>query len=466
MNPDEQKTRAKSARILIVEDDPQLCQMVVEEIAEAGFEVRATGTAEEGVDLAAAWRPDLILTDLRLPNASGMDLLRQIKSLPGSPSVLLITAFGSIPQAVEALKAGADNFLTKPLDFDHLFIAIERALELRWLKLEIQRFQAREKTGSARILGESKPIHELLYQIQQIANAPGPVLISGESGVGKELVARAIHEQSDHKSGPFIAVNCAGIPENLLESELFGHAAGSFTGAHKPRRGLFEEANGGVLFLDELSELPLPMQAKLLRVLQDHVIRPVGSNKEQTVEVRVIAASNRNLMNEVREKRFREDLYYRLETFVIHVPPLRDREGDLELLAAKFLATYSRQLGKEIDSFSHEALRLIRQYSFPGNVRELQNVIKRAVTFCHGSSISVEDLPESLKHPLASPTTRSFLDHGLPAHLISGETLPTLEVIKSRYIKFVLGKTDGNKRRAAALLGIGRHTLYNQLEKE
>jgi two-component system, NtrC family, response regulator AtoC len=303
----------------------------------------------------------------------------------------------------------------------------------------------------------------LLYQVQQIARASGPVLITGESGVGKELVAHAIHEQSDRSERLFVAVNCAGIPENLLESELFGHAAGAFTGAQRPRRGLFAEADGGVLFLDEVTELPLTMQAKLLRVLQEQTIRPVGANKEETVDVRVLAASNRELVEEVREKRLRQDLYYRLETFVLHVPALRQREGDLELLAAKFLARYSRELGKEIHSFSPEALRLIRHYPFPGNVRELQNVIKRAAAFSHGETILLEDLPESIKQTGSSPDPLAM--HGIPAHLMNGPAMPTLEEMKARYIKYVLARTKGNKRRAATLLGIGRHTLYAYLVK-
>ncbi|MEX2380787.1 MAG: sigma-54 dependent transcriptional regulator [Opitutales bacterium] len=455
-------------RILIVEDDDQLRDMLTEEVEEASYQVQKVRSAEEALPLIDQWHPDLILSDLRLPGRNGFDLLRHVQSRSLPPAFLLITAFGSIPEAVEALKAGADNFLTKPLDFDHLLLCISRALEVRSLKQEVEHF--RNSSLSPRfhdIIGDSKSMKKLFFQIQQIARANGPVMIFGESGSGKELVAEAIHQESPLKEGPFIPVNCAGIPENLMESEFFGHAEGAFTGAKKAKKGLFEEANGGILFLDEVAELPLPMQGKLLRALEGGKIRPVGSNREREIDVRVIVATHQNIETAVAEGTFREDLYYRLETFILSVPSLRERGEDLELLAARFLHQYSLEIGKSVNGFSAEALRLIRSYPFPGNVRELQNAIKRAVTFCQDSTIEAEDLPERLK---AGEGSRIRSGPGL---IMDGSSLPsaedrviTLEQMKCRYVRHILDQVEGNKRRAAALLGIGRRTLYEYLKKE
>lgn len=453
------------ARILIVEDDPQLREMLREEVAEAGHEPRVAADAEEATHALEAWRPELVICDLRLPGRSGLDLLRATRALPLPPGFLIITAFGGIPQAVEALKAGADNFLAKPLDFDHLIISIDRALEVRRLRSEVERIQTADREPPATdILGQSRAIDQLLYQIHQIGRVDAPVLITGESGVGKELVAHAIHQHGGNPDTPFVPVNCAGIPESLLESELFGHVAGAFTGAKSPRRGLFQEAAGGVLFLDEIGELPLPMQAKLLRVLQTGKIRPVGGDQEQPVKVRIVAATNRDLHLEVQERRFREDLYYRLETFVLRVPPLRERENDLELLAAHFLARYSAEFNKPLQGIDAEALAALKGHSFPGNVRELQNMIKHAVAFARGSGVTLEDLPLANRRgrqDSASPNTAPAL-----ADLLDPDArVLTLEEVKRRYIRHTLDQTGGNKRRAAALLGIGRHTLYKYLRE-
>ncbi|HVR35610.1 MAG TPA: sigma-54 dependent transcriptional regulator [Methylomirabilota bacterium] len=446
--------------MLIVEDDPDLKEMLREEIVEAGHEALTAADVAQARQLLSDHPPDLVISDLILPDQTGMDLLRFTQTSPMSPGVLLITAFGSIPQAVQALKAGADNFLTKPLDFDHLHICVERALELRRLRLEVQSFRHhRHHPPVAGLLGESRAMRQLLHKIHRVARLDAPVLITGESGTGKELVAQALHQLSDRPDGPFVPVNCAGIPENLLESELFGHVAGAFTGAQRARRGLFQVADGGVLFLDEIGELPSAMQAKLLRVLQNHAVRPVGSDQSQSVRVRILAASNRNLLQEVEAGRFRQDLYYRLDTFVLHVPPLREREQDLDLLIAHFLARYARELKKHVHGLTHEALQALRLHPFPGNVRELQSILQHAVAFSSSTNITRDDLP--LDH---RPTDTPGL-HAPPdaAALLSGSSLPTLDELKRRYVRLVLQKVNGNKRRAAALLGIGRHTLYNNL---
>src|SRR5690625_4160627 len=387
-----------------------------------------------------------------------MTLLRRIKAMHIAPAFLVITAFGSVQQAVTALKEGADDFLTKPLDLEHFGLTVARLLETRRLRSEIRRF--RELLADERfhgMLGHSRAMRELFDQIRQLARAAGPVLIIGESGTGKELVARAVHAESDRRAGLFLAVNCAGIPAELLESEFFGHAAGAFTGAQRARKGLFAQANGGSLFLDEIAEMPLPLQAKLQRVLQEGTFRPVGSDHEQAVDVRVIAASNRPLETEAGRESFREDLFFRLETFTLHVAPLREREEDLDLLAADFVARFAAQAGRSIQGFADNALEQMRRYPFPGNVRELQNAIERAVTFYHGQLIEREHLPVRIANyrddTLDAATT-------LLSQLIDGPLLPTLNELEQRYIAHVLNLTGGNKRRTAALLGIGRRTLY------
>jgi two-component system, NtrC family, response regulator AtoC len=385
---------AAPERVLVVEDDGALAGLLVEELEDAGLAVRSAGTAEEARTMLAEWPADLVVSDIRLPGADGLELLSHVRGLHAAPAFLVITGFGTVRQAVECLKAGADDFLTKPLDLEHLRLSVSRALETRRLRREVMRFRELvARDGFHGMIGRSRAMRVLFDQVRSLARGHGPVLVVGESGVGKELVARAIHAESERSAGPFVAVNCAGIPETLLESEFFGHTKGAFTGAGAARKGLFEEADGGTLLLDEIGEMPASLQAKLLRVLQDGRFRPVGGSRERRVDVRVVAATNQDLESAMREGRFREDLYFRLETFVLRVPPLRERGGDLELLAAHFLQRFSVQLGKPVRGFSADALALIRRHPFPGNVRELQNAVERAVTFADGPTVHVRHLP-------------------------------------------------------------------------
>lgn len=478
-------------RVLVVEDDSGLRELLCEELAEAGMKVEGASSAEEGLSLLSSSQADLVVCDIRLPGMDGLSFLERAKSSPRPPAVLLITAFGTVSQAVEALKAGADDFLTKPLDLDHLMVAVRRILERRRLEAEVQGLRALLDDGSFHgLLGSSQVMRELCDQVRRVAAGNGPVIVVGESGTGKELVSRAIHRESGRKEAPYLVVNCAGIPPQLLESEFFGHAAGAFTGADRARRGLFSEAEGGTLVLDEIGEMPLDLQAKLLRVLQEGKVRPVGSNREERVDVRIIASTNRNLEEEIRDGRFREDLFYRLETFMLTVPPLRERGEDIEVLAGRFLHRFRIALDKSVTSISPAAMEALRAYPYPGNVRELQNAIERSVTFATGNVITIETLPARIRsHTKRGPAAAAVLhesatpseagrepaasaDHGnarvaplLKEGLLDGDVLPSLAELERWYIRYVLERTGGNKRRAAALLGIGRRTLYRHLEE-
>lgn len=452
--------------LLLVEDDSGLRELLQEELEAEGYQVTACASAEDALIPLQQAEIDLLISDLRLPGADGLSLLPPAQALSPAPAVLIITAFGSVQQAVNALQNGADDFLTKPLEIDHFLLTVKRLLENRRLRREVQRYRSIMAVEQFHgIIGQSSGMRRLFQHIRQMASADGPVLVQGESGTGKELVARAVHEESVRSGKPYMVVNCGGIPSELMESEFFGHSAGAYTGARKARAGLFQQAEGGTLMLDEIGEMPLALQAKLLRALQDGHVRPVGSDHEIQLDVRVIAATNRNLTECVEQGTFREDLFYRLETFNLQVPPLRERSDDIHYLADFFLARFNARQQRQIKGFSDAALQALLHYQFPGNVRELQNAVERAATFSQGDFIELQNLPERMQianseapeAPLSDPLS------GLTSST-SLEQLPSLENVQRRYIHQVLDAAGGNKRKAADILGITRRTLYRWIE--
>ncbi|MCC5861082.1 MAG: sigma-54-dependent Fis family transcriptional regulator [Gammaproteobacteria bacterium] len=455
--PPDPDTRGRT-RVLVVEDDQALRALLADELGDAGYEVATAGDAQEALACQHAEACEIVISDLRLPGQDGLALLSALQQAGLDCGFIMITGFGTVEQAVEALKQGADDFLTKPLKLDHLRLAVSRVLEHRRLRSEVTRYRELLVDDDFHgMIGRSEPMRRLFDIVQRVAGASGPVLILGESGTGKELVARAIHAESDRAAGPFVAINCAGIPAELMESELFGHVSGAFTGARQAREGLFMAAQGGTLLLDEIGEMPIDMQAKLLRVLEDGTLRPVGGNRELRPDVRVLAATHRDLETQVREGGFREDLFFRLETFQVVVPPLRERGEDVDLLAARLVARFGAQRHPPVTGIAPSARALFQRYPFPGNVRELSNALERAVAFCQGEEITAADLPERLRR------TSAVADAPPLTGLWEDARLPTLEQVEQRYIHHVLASLGGNKRRAAQVLGIGRRTLYRRL---
>ncbi len=447
------------AKILLLEDDASLGMLLSEELELDGYRVSHAGTVKEGCRLLAAESPDLVVSDLRLPDGDGLELLKAAQTDGRSLPFIVITAFGTVDQAVDALKAGADDFLTKPLSTDHLRLKIRRLLAQADLTRQLEQFLAHNGTDeSLGLIGEHETMVRLRSEIRQIARSEAAVLICGESGTGKELVARAIHRASGRSSKPFVAVNCAGIPGELMESEFFGHEAGAFTGARQARKGLFTEAHGGTLLLDEIGEMPLALQAKLLRVLQEGMVKPVGSDREEPVDVRILAATHVDLLKAVREGSFREDLYYRLETLSLRVPPLRERGDDVDLLAMHFLREAARRHQRGFMKLSEVSSRILADYPFPGNVRELSSAIERAVTFCDGDTIQPEHLPERIRKRQGGAAATQT-----PVSDASISEWPTLETLQQDYVRAVMQAVNGNKRRAAQILGINRRTLYRWL---
>lgn len=448
---------ASPYRIAVVEDDPALLELLQEELTSHGYQVAACDSAEALLAQLEDLTPDLVISDIRLPGIDGMALLQRLRQQPKPPALLLITAFGTVRQAVAALKQGADDFLTKPLDLEHLLLSVERLLAHKALQQEVQQYRQSSQQGPGGMIGQSRAMRRLYQQTERIAKAQGAVLILGESGSGKELVAQALHQQSDRASQPFIAINCAGIPAELMESEFFGHAAGAYTGARGSRAGLFKQADGGTLLLDEIAEMPLLLQAKLLRVLQEGRMRPVGGDDEVAVDVRIIAATHQNLEKLVEASQFRADLFFRLETFTLNIPPLRERADDLELLAQHFLAQLKQKQPANVHSISSDALDCLYRYPFPGNVRELQNALERAYTFASSHEITPDDLPERIV---------SYQGKSAVPQQASDTSWPSLQQVQHNYMRQVLQHTNGNKQQAAEMLGITRRTLYRWLEEQ
>jgi len=420
-----------------------------------GYKVLTSLDGNTAIRIASEQPIDLIVSDLSMPEMDGIELLGRIK--PAHPDIpfIILTGFGTIETAVKAMKLGAYDYITKPIHRDHLLVTVKKAIEYRRLTLEVRRLKedAFETASFDNIIGKSKRMHEIFRLIRRIADSNSTILLQGESGTGKELFARAIHYHSPRKNGPFIPVDCA-IPETLLESELFGHKRGAFTGAVKAKKGLFEEASGGTLFLDEVGDMSLNFQAKLLRAIQEGEVRPVGSGETFKVDVRIVAATNKNLKDQIEKRNFREDLYYRLAVAPITIPPLRERKEDIPLLSKYFLEKYSKK--KPPPRLTPEVLGILMNHSWPGNVRELENLMERAALLCEGAEIE--------------PSHVSFETDAFPSP--PGETIPlkkvtekTIKIIEKEKIVQALAAAGGNKTQAAKILGISRGTLYNKLRE-
>jgi len=446
---------SEAGKILVVDDDADMRGLLFDVLESEGYRVGTAESGEKALQALAEEQYDLVLTDLRMKGMLGAALLSEIKHRYPDTGVILMTAFGTVETAIEAMKGGAMDYLIKPVKTEDVLRTAGRAAREVQLRREVThlRREVYKEYSFHQILGKSRPMQEVFELIRRVADSPSNLLITGESGTGKELVAKAIHYNSDRRDRPFVPVNSAAIPEQLLESELFGHMRGAFTDAKADRPGLFEEAQKGTLFLDEISELPLMLQAKLLRAIQEREIRRVGSTKSIPVDVRIIAATNLNLADEVKAKHFREDLYYRLNVIEIRLPPLRDRRDDIPLLVENFLQKCSKANRKPLQGISESSLALLIDYSWPGNVRELENIIERAVTLARGEKIMPEDLPATVQ---GSRGDRRVLDDA------AERTLP-LQEVEWEYIKKILEKTGGNKYQAAQALGIDRKTLYRKL---
>ena len=442
-------------QILIVDDELEMRALVKDVLEEEGHRVTIAESGRDALQRLSEGEYAVVLTDLRMQGMQGLELLSLIKKTYSDINVILMTAFGSVETAIEAMKQGAYDYLIKPVKNDELIRVTARAVREVHLRREVQRLRREvlKEYSFHQILGKSKPMQVVFDLIRRVADSPTNVLITGESGTGKELVAKALHYNSDRRDAPFVPVNCAAIPEALLESELFGHMKGSFTDAKSDKRGLFEEAHGGTLFLDEISEMPFMLQAKLLRAIQEREIRRVGATRPLSVDVRIIAATNLNLVDEVKSKRFREDLYYRLNVIEIRLPPLRDRKEDIPLLVEAFFRRCTESGRKAVTGMTESALALLIDYPWPGNVRELENVVERAVTLARDVQIGPEDLPPAI---LGARGDRRLIDEA------AERTLPLSEVEKE-YILRILEKMGGNKYQAAHVLGIDRKTLYRKL---
>ncbi|HWA72625.1 MAG TPA: sigma-54 dependent transcriptional regulator [Polyangiaceae bacterium] len=445
-------------RVLVADDEENLRLVLKTLLRRHGYEVETAATGEEALTLVDTFGPDVVLTDVRMPKMGGLDLLQTLRAKGNDATVIVMSAYGNMDLAIEAMKAGAYDYVQKPFKPDEVVLTLRKAEERESLRRENRalRDEIRKEHRFEDILAKSARMQEIFRTITKIADYKTTILVTGESGVGKELVARAVHHRSSRRGGPFVAVNCGAIPENLLESELFGHKKGAFTDAVQDRRGLFEEASSGTLFLDEIGELPLALQVKLLRVLEDERIRRVGDTKDVQVDVRIVAATHRDLTAETKAGRFREDLFYRLNVLHIHCPPLRDRREDIPLLIDHFLARNNARLGTRIRGLDTEARRLLYEYSWPGNVRELENTIERAMVLSESDQIVATDLSERIREA-RDP---------VQLQLASGElsVKKTMRIIEEILIRRALQKTKGNRTRAAEVLEISHRALLYKIK--
>jgi two-component system, NtrC family, response regulator AtoC len=450
--------------VLVVDDEESLRHMLSVLLKREGYEATAVASGEQALAELEQRPYDVVLSDIRMPKLGGLELVDEIKKRKLSVTVILMSAFGNIDVAIEAMKRGAYDYIAKPFRPDEVVLVLKKAEERERLfrenaalKQQLARASQTESRGLSSMITRAPRMLEILRTVKKIAEYKTTVLITGESGTGKELVARAVHEQSPRANGPFVAVNCGAIPETLLESELFGHKKGAFTDAIRDKKGLFEEASGGTLFLDEIGELPLGPQVKLLRVLQEHIVRPIGSVEDQKVDVRLLAATVRDLPTEVRQGRFREDLFYRLNVITVGLPPLRDRREDIAPLVEHFLRRTNVKLGTAIDGVSAEAMKLLLDYGWPGNVRELENTVERAMVLCDGKRIEVDGLPEKIRE------SRDRIRLSLQSGELSIKK--TTRIIEEELIRKALRETRGNRTNASKILEISHRALLYKIKE-
>lgn len=438
-----------SETILVVDDTPSALEVIERNLSAQGYRVLTANGVEQALRILTTTPVDLVITDLKMPGASGMELIQHVRENLPDCEVMMITGYASVESAVEAVKRGAEEYLAKPFTDEELLRAVARALNKLRIRRIAHSMPQNVLPAAHGLIGESKAMRRVYAAIEKAARNSATVLITGESGTGKELIARAIHYSSKRAQAPFVPVNCGGIPEGLLESELFGYVRGAFTGANETRAGFFQTAEGGTIFLDEISETTPSMQVKLLRVLQDKEVCMVGDTKPRRVDVRIIAATNKDLLQLVQKGTFREDLFFRLNILTLAVPPLREREDDILLLTRHFAAKFSREFGRPIPSFTDRALAALRAYDWPGNARELENLIQRLLVMTDSDTIDVVDLPAAMKFSVPRETG----------------TLRTLTEVELEHIRTVLASVDGNKTKAARILGIDRKTLRDKLRR-
>jgi len=448
----------ESRTLLVVDDDLAMREMLASLFVERGFAVQQASSADEALECLRDVEYDVVLSDIKMPGRSGIEMVGEIREMRPETPVVLMTAFGSIDSVIESMRAGAFDYITKPFEAEAVMLTIDRAIERRVLEEENRRLRRAVDQTSAfgDLIGASPAMREIFALIRKVAHSRASVLITGESGTGKEVVARTIHYHGSRSANPFIPINCTAIPEGLLESELFGHVRGAFTGAHTSKQGLFEKARGGTLFLDEIGDMGLGLQSKLLRVLQDREIRPVGSTQSTKIDVRIITATNKDLQKEMDQERFREDLYYRLNVIPIHIPPLRDRPEDLPLLVEEFVRKHSDGVRRHV---SRAAMERLMQYPWKGNARELENVIERALALSSDDQIDLADLPgDDLDGSGGRDAAGEFPRSAAQRRL-------SLREVEDLYIEEVMRLTGGNKVQAAKILGIDRKTLYRRAER-
>jgi two-component system response regulator HydG len=444
----EMEASSKKECILAVDDAPTTLEVLERNLTTQGYRVFTAQSVPEAITILKTTPVELVITDLKMPGVSGLDLIRHVRENFKETEVIMITGYPTVEGAVKAVKTGAEEYLTKPFTDEELLSAVRRAMDKLHVRLAASPRWLQRIPATYGLIAESEAMHPVFDLLAKAASTSATVLISGESGTGKELIARAIHYRSPRNSAPFVPVNCGAIPEDLLESELFGHVKGAFTGATETRAGFFQTADGGTIFLDEISETSLSMQVKLLRVLQDKEVCMVGSTRSRKVDVRILASTNKDLLHLVKNGGFRDDLFFRLNVITIDIPPLRKRGNDILLLAHHFVKQFSEESGKPTPRFSDEALQVLRNYHWPGNVRELENVIQRLVVMTDGTLIEVPDLPSLMRFSA-----------------LRGEGFNrTLAEVETEYIRNVLASVDGNKTRAAEILGIDRKTLREKLK--